>query len=118
MNSQTIRAAHILQKHRGSRNPLDRVRNVQVTRTLDEAKKNVAAFREQIMKSADPQKTFMEIAQKYSECTSARNGGDLGEFGPGQMQESFEQAAYALKVGEISNLVESDSGVHIILRLD
>ena len=42
--------------------------------------------------------------------------GDLGEFGPGMMQAAFEDAVAALKVGELSGVVVSDSGVHIILR--
>lgn len=51
-----------------------------------------------------------------SHCSSARRGGDLGEFGPGKMQPAFEQATFALAVGELSGPVFSDSGVHIILR--
>lgn len=47
---------------------------------------------------------------------SARAGGDLGEFGRGQMQKAFEDAAFVLQPGELSQPVFSDSGVHIILR--
>ena len=56
------------------------------------------------------------MALEYSECGSAQQGGDLGEFGPGQMQEAFEKGTYALKVGELSGLIDTDSGIHIILR--
>ena len=59
---------------------------------------------------------FDRIAREVSECRSAANGGDLGMFGRGAMQKQFEDAAFALKVGEISDLVDSDSGIHIILR--
>jgi NIMA-interacting peptidyl-prolyl cis-trans isomerase 1 len=48
---------------------------------------------------------------------SAKRGGDLGVFGRGKMTPPFEEAAFALKVGQLSALVESDSGVHIILRV-
>lgn len=59
---------------------------------------------------------FDEVASRYSDCSSAKRGGDLGPFGPGQMQKPFEEATFALKVGEISDIVETDSGVHIIMR--
>ena len=59
---------------------------------------------------------FAALASKESDCSSARNGGDLGPFGRGQMQKPFEDATYALKVGELSDIVSSDSGVHIIKR--
>ena len=47
---------------------------------------------------------------------SGTRGGDLGEFGRGMMQKPFEDATYALAVGELSDVVDTDSGVHIILR--
>eukprot|EP00752_Nemacystus_decipiens_P011144 g9901.t1 len=62
------------------------------------------------------QEDFAEIAQEHSDCGSARSGGDLGEFGEGQMMKPFEDATRSLRVGEISSVVDTDSGVHIILR--
>lgn len=49
---------------------------------------------------------------------SHKEGGDLGRFGRGKMQPPFERAAFALAVGELSEPVTSDSGVHLILRLE
>jgi peptidyl-prolyl cis-trans isomerase NIMA-interacting 1 len=59
---------------------------------------------------------FEDVAKARSDCSSAQRGGDLGSFGPGQMQRPFEEATYALAVGELSGIVDTDSGVHIILR--
>lgn len=72
-----------------------------------------SAYREQIVQG---KASFAELAQKYSDCSSARRGGDLGPFGRGTMQKPFEEAAFALKVGELSEPVDTDSGVHIIMR--
>lgn len=73
----------------------------------------ISAYREQIVQG---KQSFAELAQKYSDCSSAKRGGDLGPFGRGAMQKPFEDAAFALKVGELSEPVFTDSGVHIILR--
>ena len=59
---------------------------------------------------------FEDLASEFSDCSSAKRGGDLGPFGRGQMQKPFEDATYALKVDELSEPVFTDSGVHIILR--
>ncbi|MCX8042993.1 MAG: SurA N-terminal domain-containing protein [Desulfobacterota bacterium] len=70
--------------------------------------------REQLLKGED----FARLAQKVSEDTaSAAQGGDLGYFKKGDMVKPFEQAAFSLKVGEISPLVRSPFGFHII-RVD
>ncbi len=61
-------------------------------------------------------KTFEELASEFSDCSSAKAGGDLGPFGRGQMQKPFEEATYGLKVGDLSKPVWTDSGVHIIKR--
>lgn len=51
-----------------------------------------------------------------SDCSSASRGGDLGPFARGQMQKPFEDSTFGLKVGEMSGVVETDSGMHAILR--
>ena len=52
----------------------------------------------------------------FAHAPCVRAGGDLGEWGRGQMQKPFEEATYALKVGQMSGIVDTDSGVHVILR--
>lgn len=61
--------------------------------------------------------SFEDAAKQRSDCGSCAQGGDLGFFGRGDMQKPFEDASFALKVGEISGIVDTDSGVHIIKRL-
>lgn len=63
--------------------------------------------------------TFAELARKNSQDTgSAANGGDLDYFARGAMVKSFEDAAFAMKVGEISDVVESEFGYHVIKLTD
>ena len=60
-------------------------------------------------------KQFEELAKKYSQDPeSAKKGGDLGSFGRGMMVKPFDDAVFSMKVNEISNIVESDFGYHII----
>ncbi|WP_138419783.1 peptidylprolyl isomerase [Aquibacillus sediminis] len=69
----------------------------------------------EVKQKLDDGEDFATLAEEYSIDGSAQNGGDLGEpFGPGQMVKPFEDAAYALEVGEISEPVESEHGWHII----
>jgi peptidyl-prolyl cis-trans isomerase NIMA-interacting 1 len=58
-----------------------------------------------------------ELAASESDCNSARRHGDLGYFGKGEMQPEFETAAFKLQVGELSPIVSTQSGLHIIERV-
>jgi peptidyl-prolyl cis-trans isomerase SurA len=57
---------------------------------------------------------FAGLAEKYSDDLTAKSGGDLGFFKKGEMVSEFEKAAFALKIGEVSPVVESEFGFHII----
>ncbi len=59
---------------------------------------------------------FSEMAQKFSKCPSGQQGGDLGEFGKGRMVPSFEEAAFALEVDQVSQPVQTQFGYHLIQR--
>ena len=69
------------------------------------------------MNSGDLVEAFKNLASKVSDCSSAQRGGDLGMFGRGQMQKPFEDCSFGLSVGQMSDVVDTNSGVHIILRL-
>ncbi len=59
---------------------------------------------------------FEDLAAQKSKCPSGRSGGDLGEFKRGRMVPAFEEAAFALMVGEVSKPVRTQFGYHLILR--
>lgn len=97
-----VRASHILFKLEGK----------------DE--KGVQALAADVLKKATaPGADFAALAKQYSEDDSNnQNGGDLDYFGRGRMVAEFEQAAFGMKAGEISNLVKTAFGFHIIKVVD
>jgi len=85
-----------------------------VTRSKDEAKKRAAEALSKIKKDNMP---FEEAAKKYSDDEGSKNiGGALGNFEKNAMPEAFSKATFAMKVGEISDVVETPRGFHIIKR--
>ncbi|VDD87416.1 unnamed protein product [Enterobius vermicularis] len=112
-----VRCLHLLVKHSGSRRPSS-WRTDNITRTKEEARKILTEYKKQLEEAPNMKAKFKELASEFSDCSSAKRGGDLGRFRRRQMQKPFEDAAFALKVGELSDLVETDSGVHLIYRLE
>jgi peptidyl-prolyl cis-trans isomerase NIMA-interacting 1 len=119
---QQVRVFHILRKHRGSRRPSS-WRQETITQSIEEATEQINSIITDIRQAEATGgfdalfQRFQEIAQTESDCGSHERGGDLGFFGRGQMQKAFEDVSFALSAGEMSDPVETDSGVHVLLRI-
>lgn len=64
----------------------------------------------QIAEGAD----FAEIAKAHSSCPSSRNGGDLGQFGPGQMVPEFDKVVFSADVNTVQGPVRTQFGYHLL----
>jgi len=105
---EQIRASHILIKPDVSQPGTD----------PNQAKAKAKARAEDLLKQIKEGADFAELAKAHSGCASAANGGDLGFFSKGQMVEPFEKAAFQLKPGQLSDIVETQYGYHIIKVTD
>jgi len=104
---EQVKARHILIAFKGS--PAAQPGKKELTE--DEAKAKAEEIRKQLVAGAD----FAELAKKESDDTgSGSRGGDLGTFGHGQMVPEFEKAAFGTKVGEVSPVVRTQYGFHIL----
>ena len=100
-NGEEVRASHILVDTRGLKSEKE----------LGEAKEKIDKLKKEIDSGAD----FAELAKKNSDCPSSEKGGDLGFFEKkGTMVEPFANAAFSLKVGEVSEPVKTQFGLHLI----
>lgn len=70
-------------------------------------------IKQQLAKGAD----FAQLAKKYSLCPSAKKGGDLGEFSPGQMVKAFDNVVFKLPVRKIHGPIKTKFGFHLIQTL-
>jgi len=99
--AEQVRASHILLKTEGKEDAA------------------VKAKAEDVLKQAKAGADFAELAKKYSEDEpSAKNGGDLDYFGRGKMVPEFDQAAFAMQPGQLSDLIKTPYGYHIIKVVD
>jgi peptidyl-prolyl cis-trans isomerase C len=97
---ELVRASHILIAVDGKATPAEK----------KAAKEKAEKLRRELADGAD----FAKLAREFSACPSGKQGGDLGLFGKGRMDPGFEEAAFALKPGELSQVVESRFGYHVI----
>ncbi len=105
-----VHAAHVLISYKGAERASDKV-----TRTKEEAKAEADKILKEIKENPE---NFSELAKKYSDGPSAEKGGDLGFFGKGQIAQAFEKAAFSLEKNQISNVVETEFGYHIIKTIE
>ena len=101
---EQVRASHILL----STEPTDS--NADPNQVKAQTREKAETLLKQVKEGAD----FAAVAKENSACPSAAQGGDLGMFGRDSMVKPFEEAAFGLKVGEISDVVETQFGYHII----
>jgi peptidyl-prolyl cis-trans isomerase C len=101
---EQVRASHILL----STKPAD------PNQTAEQAKAAAKKKAEELLQKVKDGTDFAALAKENSSCPSKEQGGDLGMFARGQMVKPFEDVAFALKPGAISDLVETEFGYHII----
>lgn len=87
---------------------------IKASHILVETEEEAISLKEEILAGT----AFEDAAMENSLCPSGADGGDLGYFGKGQMVREFEEAAFDLKVGEISEPVKTNFGWHLILVTD
>lgn len=102
------RARHILVQYKGARGA-----DASITRSKEEARARAEQLFQQLV---EKHKDFAELAREASDCPSAKEGGELGRFTRGDLVPAFESALFQLRVGEVSGVVETPFGFHIILR--
>jgi NIMA-interacting peptidyl-prolyl cis-trans isomerase 1 len=115
-----VRVIHILKKHAGSRKPTS-WRVPVITATKEEARAELQTLLDVLRDVQDDKEelraTMEELARTESDCSSYKRNGDLGYFTRKKMQPQFEDTAFALQINELSDIIETSSGLHILLRI-
>ena len=107
---EEVQASHILISYKGA----DRA-DAEISRSKEEAKAEAARIRKLIV---DDGKDFAEMAKEHSDGPSSSKGGDLGKFKFEVMAKPFSEAAFALEVDAVSEVVETGFGFHVIKRTE
>lgn len=116
--AEEVHVLHILRKHKESRKPKNRggqpitCSKLQAEQYLEEIANQLVGLSGEELRAR-----FADLARSDSDCASAKKGGDYGRFGRGQRELAFEDAAFGLQVGQVSEIVSTMSGVHLILRV-
>lgn len=87
---------------------------VRASHLLVETKEEAEQLRQEILDGKD----FGDVAAAVSMCPSGAKGGDLGFFGKGQMVPEFEEAAFTLEKGELSEPIQTQFGWHLLIVTD
>jgi len=111
-NSCQQKVCHIMVKHRGSENKLSWRTGKQVEITRDEAFEELTGIRRYLTLD-----NFCEIASTRSDCHSYKTGGNLGSFGI-KAWKKLEDVVESLETGQISDICETESGLHVAIRID
>ena len=112
---ETVRASHILIKiDEIAPDKAKGMTDEQKKTASDELKKQALKKAQDILAKLKKGDDFAKLATENSACPSKENGGDLGAFARGQMTPEFEKSAFSLKPGEMSDIVETEFGYHII----
>jgi len=100
----------------GSRNPVSRRTGQQITISQNDAFVELKEYEKKIRQEGIVE-SFPKYANERSDCSSYKRSGDLGFFGRGAMQRPFEDAAFLLNKDEMSSIVSTDSGLHLLYRI-
>lgn len=108
----------ILRKHEGCKKASSWRQEV-ITCSQEEARKQLQSLRQMLSlaSGSDLVNKFEELAGEHSDCKSAKRGGRLDPFEKGMMSKAFEEAAFALPVGGLSEVFSTKQGEHLLLRL-